>query len=199
MAEAVEQTPEGEGQSWSDERLVRECLQGNQEAWSALIDKYKNLIFSIPFRFEFSREDAADIFQSVIAEMLSELGRLREPRALAAWLIQVTSHKCLQWRREQQRHVGTGEWHEEANQLIEKSELREDILHQAACEQKLREALWQVSPRCRQLIQMLFFESPARPYEEVARNVGIATGSMGFTRRRCLDRLRSLLEKAGFS
>ena len=46
---------------WSDERLVRECRKGNQAAWSALIEKYKNLIFSIPIKFGLPREDAADI------------------------------------------------------------------------------------------------------------------------------------------
>ncbi len=78
------------------------------------------------------------------------------------------------------------------------SPIPEDLLHQVECEQRLRESLSQLSPRCRQLIQMLFFESPTRPYLEVAATLGIATGSMGFIRRRCLERLRALLEKADF-
>jgi hypothetical protein len=45
---------------------------------------------------------------------------------------------------------------------------------------------------------MLFFENPARPYPEVAASLGIATGSVGFIRRRCLDRLKASLEAAGF-
>src|SRR4051812_9894655 len=49
--------------SWSDERLVAECVNGNEEAWTALIEKYKNLIFSIPVKLGFSREDAGEIFQ----------------------------------------------------------------------------------------------------------------------------------------
>src|SRR5579863_1026878 len=67
---------------WTDARLVRECNNGNQEAWSALIHKYKNLIFSVPVKYGFNRDDAADIFQSVCVELLSQLPTLREPRAL---------------------------------------------------------------------------------------------------------------------
>jgi len=33
---------------WDDTRLVKECLRGNEQAWSLLIDKYKALIYSIP-------------------------------------------------------------------------------------------------------------------------------------------------------
>jgi len=46
---------------------------------------------------------------------------------------------------------------------------------------------------------MLFFEEPARPYQQVARTLGIAPGSIGFIRQRCLERLRKGLIDAGFS
>src|SRR5579862_8311827 len=47
----------------SDTHLVAECLKGKESAWVALVDRYKNLIFSLPIRFGFSEEDSADIFQ----------------------------------------------------------------------------------------------------------------------------------------
>src|SRR5690242_17193232 len=81
-----------------DDFLVQECLKGSEEAWSALIDKYKNLIFSIPIKYGFSRDEATEIFQAVWVSVLQELSQLREPRALAAWLIQMTTHKCFRWR-----------------------------------------------------------------------------------------------------
>src|SRR4029077_12344770 len=81
--------------SATNERLVRECCKGNEAAWSALIDKYKNLIFSIPIKFGLPREDAADIFQAVCLDLLSSLPQLREPDALPKWIMQTTYHKCL--------------------------------------------------------------------------------------------------------
>ena len=189
----------GEHAKWSDARLVRECIQGDEQAWSSLIDKYKNLIYSIPVKYGFSPEDAADIFQAVIADLLSDLSQLREPMALPAWLIQITSHRCFQWRRQQQRYV-TGESLEAAVPGSRDTEpIPEELLHQLESEQKLRESLSQLSTRCRQLIQMLFYEDPTRPYQEVAALLGIATGSVGFIRRRCLERLRVRLVKVGFS
>ena len=89
----------------SDEELVRECLKGKSEAWSELIDKYKNLIFSVPLKYGFSREEAADVFQDVCLGLLSELKSIREPRALAKWLLMVTAHKCFRRRKQDQRFV----------------------------------------------------------------------------------------------
>src|SRR5271170_5223721 len=88
----------------SDERLIAGCLKGDQESWSALIDKYKNLIYSIPVKLGM-HQDAGDIFQSVCVDLLSELPRLREHRALPKWLMQTCYHKCLRYQREGDRPV----------------------------------------------------------------------------------------------
>ena len=57
---------------WSNTRLVKECLQGSEKAWSALVGRYKNLIFSIPVKYGFSPDEASDIFQAVCLELMSE-------------------------------------------------------------------------------------------------------------------------------
>ncbi len=184
--------------SRTDPRLVRECLRGKSEAWSALIDKYKNLIYSIPIKYGFSSEDVTDLFQAVCLELLSELPRLRDARVLPAWLIRVTSHKCFHLRREQQRYVAQTGDEIKPPAESDAQELPPDFVHQIECEQMLRNALAELSPRCLKMIRMLFFETPTRPYREVALTLGIATGSVGFNRGRCLERLRKHLEKAGF-
>ena len=50
----------------------------------------------------------------------------------------------------------------------------------------------------RQDAELLFHESPPRPYAEVARRQGLATGSVGFIRSRCLKRLEQISEELGF-
>ncbi|MBI3670315.1 MAG: sigma-70 family RNA polymerase sigma factor, partial [Acidobacteria bacterium] len=75
--------------TWSDTRLVRECLAGNELAWAALIQKYKNLIYSIPFKYHAPPQEAADIFQAVCLELFSQLSKLRKTASLRSWLITV--------------------------------------------------------------------------------------------------------------
>lgn len=180
--------------SWSDERLVQECLRGNQEAWSALIEKYKKLIYSIPVRWQLPREDANDIFQSVCVDLYSELSRLREPRALPKWLIQTTLHKCARWRHQQSR-ISDQEISED---LASTTVTAGTIVEEVEREQMLREAVAAVAGRCAEMIRMLFFDSPPLPYEQIARKLGLATGSIGFIRGRCLDRLRKQLISRGW-
>lgn len=179
-------------------RLVQDCLDGKEDAWLALVDRFKNLIYSIPLKCGLSADDAAEIFQSVCLSLLSELSKIRDPQALPAWLIQVTSRRCSQWQREQQQYLAADDEEMETHVDKKSRELSAEQVRETELEQVLREALAGLSLQCRQLIEMLFYESPPRPYEEVAAALGLATGSIGFTRKRCLEYLRKNLERAGF-
>jgi RNA polymerase sigma factor (sigma-70 family) len=193
----VNAAPAAREVAWSDERLVRECRKGNQVAWSALIEKYKNLIFSIPIKFGLPREDAADIFQAVCVDLLSSLPKLREPKAIAKWLMQTSFHKCLRWKKDRLNPVDDLEALD-GGRTANTEELPEEMLYQVQREQSVREAMAALPPRCGRMVSMLFFDDPPRPYQEVAKELGIASGSIGFIRGRCLRKMRQLLEGKGF-
>jgi RNA polymerase sigma factor (sigma-70 family) len=182
--------------TWDDTRLVKECLAGNQEAWSLLIDRYKALIFSIPVKYQLPPHEAADVFQSTCMELLERLPDLREPRALPKWLMQVTHHQCYRVKRQQQRMISRDA--EPDLPDPETPAIADSLVQQTQEEQMLREAMGNLTPQCRRLMQLLFFETPPRPYSEVAAELGLATGSIGFTRQKCIERLRRNLDKLGF-
>src|ERR1700753_1659112 len=84
-----------------DEWLVQGCIQGNQQAWEELIDKYKRLIYSIPLKYGASSADAADVFQAVCIEVLNSLPQIKNVQSLRSWLITVTIRQAYRWKRKQ--------------------------------------------------------------------------------------------------
>jgi RNA polymerase sigma factor (sigma-70 family) len=182
---------------WNDTLLVKECLSGNEAAWSQLIDKYKALIYSIPIKYNLPPQEAADVFQATCVELLVRLPELREPRALPKWLMQVAHHECYRVKRLSQRVVSRDS--EEDTPEPETPPIAENLVQQTQEEQILREAMATLTPQCRRLVELLFFESPSRPYAEVAAELGLALGSIGFTRQKCIERLRRQLVQLGFS
>jgi len=192
MTKALKKPPA----AWNDTRLVKECLSGNEEAWSQLIDKYKALIYSIPVKYGLTQQEAADVFQATCVELLVRLPELREPRALPKWLMQVAHHECYRLKRLNQRVVSR-----DAEPDLPEPEtpaIAESLVQQTQEEQMLREAMAALTPQCRRLVELLFFEIPSRPYIEVAAELGLAVGSIGFTRQKCIERLRRQLEELGF-
>jgi RNA polymerase sigma factor (sigma-70 family) len=180
----------------ADHSLVRDCILGNENAWSLLIDRYRNLIFSIPIKLGMSPDDAADIFQGVCVALVQELPRLREPRALPAWLIQTTSHKCFRWKNESRRYTD-GELKQET--LADESvKLPDKLLEEFYREQIVRDAVSELPTECKRLIELLFYHVPPLNYDDLAAALKMPKGSIGPTRMRCLEKVRLLLVKKGF-
>jgi DNA-directed RNA polymerase specialized sigma24 family protein len=61
----------------------------------------------------------------------------------------------------------------------------------------LRSALAELPDRCRELLSMLISDPPTA-YAEISAALGIAVGSIGPIRARCLDRLRRSPHLAGY-
>ena len=183
------------GLARSDEDLVKACLNGSEDAWDALIEKYRNLVYSVPMKYRMTPEDAADIFQAVWTDLFTELPRLRSPGALKSWLITVAGHKCYQWKRKQAaRNVVSEGCPEPADTQATFVDWRQQVER----EQILRDAMLGLSDRCREMMRLLFYQQPPLPYKEVGARLGLAEGSIGFIRGRCLSKLRTALERMGF-
>ena len=183
--------------TWTDGRLVRECLNGDERAWAALIAKYKNLIYSVPLKYGASPEDAADIFQSVCLELFAELPRLRNTEALPGWLITVTAHLSFHWKQKRRRRAEDELSDLQEDRLEDRAIAPPDLVEAVEREQLIRDAVAQLPPRCQEIIRLLFYEHPPVPYRDLAERLGLATGSIGFIRGRCLKRLQRALERKG--
>lgn len=182
--------------SAEDEKLVQDCLNGDEKAWNRLIDKYKRLIYSVPVKYGFSPEDASDIFQNVCVDLFTNLSKLRKVESIRSWLITVATHKCFHWKRQQRQDVELDAMEQEVAEDL--APAAPQVLQEVEEEQAVRDAIQKLTPRCAELVKMLFFEQPPVPYADVAQRLGLATGSIGFIRGRCLSRLQKILAELGF-
>ena len=186
-----------ERDSWDDARLVQACRDGDEEAWAVLIQRYRRLIYSIPVRYGAQPADAADIFQAVCLELYAELPKLRKVESLRSWLISVTTHQAFHWKQRVRRR-GAREGDADEAEATVAAPTAPDLLEVSEREQTLRDAIDTLPPRCREMVQLLFFSEPPLPYAEVAKRLGLATGSIGFIRGRCLKKLQRALQDVGF-
>jgi RNA polymerase sigma factor (sigma-70 family) len=87
---------------------------------------------------------------------------------------------------------------EPAYEPIDRQALYPEWRQQVEREQMLRDALFELPPRCQEMMRLLFYHQPPLAYKEVAERLGLAEGSIGFIRGRCLMKLRTILQKSGF-
>ena len=169
--------------------LVTRAAEGDKHAWDALVERYISLIWSICRRHRLSDADAEDVGQNVWLQLMHQLGKIRDPAALPGWLATVTRRECL-------RVMTATQWPPTAGYAIsaeiiadEQSATAEQELLAAERHAALREAFAALQPSGQRLIALLL-EDPPVSYAEISARLGIPAGSIGPTRRRCLDKLR---------
>ena len=161
---------------------------GDRQAWDQLVDRYAPLVWSICRRHRLEAADTQDAAQTVWLNLVDHLDSLRDPAALPGWLATTTRRECGRILRAARRPCNTA--YAPAAQTIpdEHAPAAEHDLPAAERHATLREAFGS-SPGCQQLLALLTADPPTS-YAEISAKLGIPVGSIGPTRRRCLDKLR---------
>jgi RNA polymerase sigma factor (sigma-70 family) len=169
--------------------LVAQARAGDRHAWDALVERYAPLIWSICRQYRLGRADAEDVAQSVWLHLVDHLHQIRKPAALPGWLATTTRRECARLVRAA-RGPHAASYPLDAETIAdERAGAADREVLAAERHAALRQAFAGLPADGQQLIALLIADPPV-PYAEISARLGIPIGSIGPTRRRCLDRMR---------
>jgi RNA polymerase sigma factor (sigma-70 family) len=169
--------------------LATRAQHGDQHAWTTLVKRYAPLVVSICRRYRLSSADIDDVAQTVWLRLVDHLAKMRNPAALAGWIATTTWRECARIQRAAQPFPTTS-WDADTSDIPDTgTETAESLLLAAERRAALRQAFTCLPSSCQQLLALLT-EDPPLPYAQISAKLGIPVGSIGPTRRRCLQKLR---------
>jgi RNA polymerase sigma factor (sigma-70 family) len=174
-----------------DRDLILDCRNGDLGAWQRLLDRYERLVFSVPRRYGLSREDAADITQLTFTILFQRMDTLSEDSTLGAWLTTVARRHT--WRRLDRKRREEAGWYASSSEKILSADTGTEDIERWELTEWLHYGLSLVGKSCQDLLSALYLDPKEPSYAEVAARLGMAVGSVGPTRIRCLKRLRRIL------
>lgn len=144
-------------------------------------------------QYDLPRADVADVVQTTWLRLVENLGELRQPEFVGAWLASTARRECLRALRRSARERPAEFTTDHARPGAEAPSAEHSALDSEGRRILLR-ALGQLGERCQALLRMLAASPPAS-YADVSQALAIPVGSIGPNRARCLDRLRRVLEE----
>jgi RNA polymerase sigma factor (sigma-70 family) len=87
----------------TDEQLVGQIRQGDNEAYRCLIERHKNYVFTLVYRMVDHRETAEDLTQEIFIKLFRSLSQFRGDAKFTTWLYRLTANLVTDYRRSQQR------------------------------------------------------------------------------------------------
>jgi len=178
----------------TDPKLWQRVLDGDSNAWAVIVKRYQSLIYTVATRSGLSQVDAADCFQQTWILLYNNRKKLQDPSRLSAWLVTTAKREAYRIKR----RVGSDPGDDSTTEQVDKSLLQDEELLEVEKQAQLESAIGQLEPRCQKLVEAFFFADEEQSYEQIARSLGIASNSLGPIRRRCLERLKRILEENGF-
>jgi RNA polymerase sigma factor (sigma-70 family) len=192
----------------SDADLVLRCRDGSQPAWNALVRRFQRLVYTVPRRAGLSEAQAADVFQVAFSRLFEHIDRLDDASRVRAWLVTTAKRETLRLLEQNQRlaeplhEVGAdadGQADDDApgslaDRLADPNPLPEALLDDLQQQDRLHRALALLDERSRALLTLLFLQDETPSYDDIAQRLQMAAGSVGPTRARCLQRLRTIME-----
>lgn len=164
--------------------------QGDAAAWDEILRRYGKLIMTTVRSFRLQEADALNAVQMTWLRLAENIHRIQFPERLGGWLVTTARHECLHILRQVKSAPGLVD--EIPDTVVDPSVGPEQHVINADTAQALDKLISELSPRQRNLVQMLFTDAP-RSYAEVSQATGISLGSIGTTRARALRQLRDRL------
>ncbi len=189
-----DRSPQDQDPIDTDRLLVAACLDGDELAWSTLVNRYKRLVYHFPNKANLSADECDDVFQETFLALYNQLKSIENKTDLSYWLSKVaqrTTWKLLQFK--------SRSLDEQLDQQdpADLSQIQDRELLLKLQQFKIRKAVLQLDGKCRILLTRLFYEVDESDYRELAEHLGIAMGSVGPTRNRCLLKLKKILHRMG--
>jgi RNA polymerase sigma factor (sigma-70 family) len=177
-------------------QLVAAAAAGDRSAWEQLVDAYGRLVWSITRNHRLSPGDAADVSQTTWLRLLEHIDRLSEPGRVGSWLATTARRECLRIIAKGKRTMPVGDdaVFEFSTADAAAAALDNDLLATERA-QAVREAVATLPEASQQMLRLMMMD-PAPSYEEISATLGRPVGSLGPSRRRCLEKLRSMLTEA---
>jgi RNA polymerase sigma factor (sigma-70 family) len=178
----------------TDGELVRLARKGHRDAWTELVHRFGPLVLGVARGNGAAPGDAADIVQSTWLLLVEHIGRIRQPDRIAAWLATTAKRQAWKLDAASTRHVLCATPPDVVHVVTAEDEIG-DRLDRRRTNAALEAAIHRLPSSHRHLIGVLASDDQLS-YVEVAQRVGIAIGSIGPTRQRCLATLRKSPELA---
>ncbi len=175
-----------------DATLIQRAQDGDEQAVTALYDRYYRAVYTyLALRLN-DNDLAADLTGEVFVRMVAHLPRFRlQGRPLLAWLYTIARNLLTDHYRQQAR-IPTTVLNE---RLQAGGDSPEHLAEQSLASECLRRALAILKPAHQEVIILRFVEG--RSLNEVAALLNKSTGAVKALQHRALAAMRRAIEKAG--
>ncbi len=181
----------------SDDFYIEKVRNKEAAAYSFLVDKHKNMVFSIAFRILKSREDAEELAQDVFVKAFQSLDTFKGESKFSTWLYRIVYNAAISKTRK--KKIETVDLDFNLIDNYSTDEIKEDINRLGYDEQKqiVHKILEGLNPEDSMMVNLFYFNENST--EEMSQIMGLTQSNVKVKlhrlRKRLLHEVNEILHK----
>jgi RNA polymerase sigma factor (sigma-70 family) len=177
----------------SDNVIINLVLNGNQQAYALLVNRYQQYVFTLVLRIVKTREEAEEVAQDVFVKAFRALADFNGQSKFSTWLYTITHNTSLSFLRKKKI-----QFHSLDNEQVmleadsKDSGMEANLVEQKSKNQMLDKAIALLPADDAQLITL--FYKAEQSLDEIGHILGVASNTIKVRLFRARTRLKEKLE-----
>jgi RNA polymerase sigma-70 factor (ECF subfamily) len=178
----------------TDNDIIGRVLNGDQQAYAALVQRYQGFVFTIALRYIKTREDAEEVAQDIFIKAYRSLADFKGASKFSTWLYTITTTTCITFLRKKKLEIHSLD----DERVFEAADNKDSGMSANQVEQKSRismvnNAIALLSGDDAEIIT-LFYKSE-QTLDEIAKVLGIEANAVKVRLHRARARLKEKMQK----
>ncbi|MFP4605586.1 MAG: RNA polymerase sigma factor [Bacteroidales bacterium] len=90
---------------FGDEYYIERILNGDQSSYALLVERYKNMVFTIAIRMLKNHELAEEVSQDAFLKAYKSLKQFKKKSKFSTWLYRIVYNQCISELRKQKQNT----------------------------------------------------------------------------------------------
>ncbi|MDO4983073.1 MAG: sigma-70 family RNA polymerase sigma factor [Eubacteriales bacterium] len=181
--------------------VIRKVLNGDTNAYEALVREYEKNVYNLALRMTGNSEDAYDMSQEAFIKAYNSLTAFRGDSKFSVWLYRIVSNVCLDFLRSRNRRptsslsVENDDGEEVELDIADEEQTPEKLLERSLTRDAVRRGLLSLPDDHRQIL--LLREIEGLSYDEISEALGLEVGTVKSRIFRARKKLCAFLVRDG--
>jgi len=175
----------------NDQIIIDQIINGDTKVFAVLVDRYKDLVFTLAIRMMKNREEAEEVSQDTFIKVYKSLYKFKGDSKFSTWIYRVAYNTCLDRLKSNKRKQQTVEINEFTEYQVKSLDDALSLMEAEERKQAIQDCLQLLPPDDCVLLTLYYFEELS--LEEIAKVVNLTANNVKVKLFRSRKKLTTIL------
>jgi len=177
----------------NDQTIINQIIEGDTNAFTVLVDRYKDLVFTLALRMMKNKEEAEEVSQDTFIKIYKYLPKFKGDSKFSTWIYKVAYNTCLDRLKKNKRQQNTVAIDEYTEHQVKTIDSALDKIEEQEKQQAIKKCLELLPSQDSFILTLYYFEELS--LDEISKITGLKPNNVKVKLFRSRKKLATILKQ----